>query len=126
MHQSRLTQIILLVGVVALLLIGGYALADKTPPDTATLTEEGAKLGPVPFPHKAHADKEKIDCAKCHHKEKDMKEVQKCSACHLPKEVKDNAPIAKDAYHKNCQTCHKEAAEKGKKAPVKCNECHKR
>ena len=124
MHRSRFIEIVLLAGVVALLVIGGHAIADKTPPDAITLEAEGAKFGPVPFPHKVHAETEKIDCVKCHHKEKDLKEAQKCSSCHLPKEVKDNAPLTKDAFHKNCQTCHKESVEKGKKAPVKCNECH--
>jgi hypothetical protein len=126
MHRSRLIEIGLLVGLFALLAIGGYAIAEKTPPDAITLQAEGAKFGSVPFPHKVHAEKEKIDCAKCHHKEKDLKEAQKCSTCHLLGEVKDNAPLVKDAFHNNCQTCHKESAEKGKKAPVKCNECHKR
>jgi len=91
-----------------------------------TLQIEGGKFGVVPFSHKTHIEKEKIDCAKCHHKDKNPKEPDKCSTCHLPKDVKDNAPPAKDAFHKNCQACHKEAVEKGKQAPVKCNECHKK
>ena len=114
------------LAIIAFLVISTVAIAEKTPPETVTLQMEGGKFGVVPFPHKTHVDAEKIDCAKCHHKDKDPKAPEKCMTCHLAKEVKDNAPLAKDAYHKNCQTCHKEEAAKGKKAPVKCNECHKK
>ena len=44
----------------------------------------------------------------CHHK--DPKEPQACTKCHLVAEVKDKAPIAKDAFHKQCQTCHKDSS----------------
>ena len=106
--------------------LAGMAFADKTTPETIVLQFEGAKLAPVPFSHKVHVDKEKIDCAKCHHKDKNPREPAKCTTCHLLKEVKDNAALAKDAFHKSCTTCHKEETAKGKKAPTKCNECHKK
>ncbi len=117
--------------IVSLALLGflfgsNTVLAQKTAPDTITLQSEGGKFGPVPFPHKTHVEKEKIDCSKCHHKDKNPKEPAQCKTCHLQKEVKDNASLAKDAFHKNCVTCHKEMAEKGKKVPVKCTECHKK
>ncbi len=111
---------------ILLVVFSTYAMADKTAPETVTLQMEGGKFGVVPFSHKAHVEKEKIDCATCHHKDKNPKEPDKCSSCHMPKDVKDNAPPAKDAFHKNCIDCHKEAAAKGKKAPTKCNECHKK
>jgi hypothetical protein len=97
----------------------GYA---QQPPDgDRTLKVEGAKLPPVTFSHKTHVDKVKVECATCHHK--DAKEPKACVTCHDAKDVKDKAPIAKDAFHKTCQTCHKE---KGGKAPTKCTECHKK
>lgn len=100
--------------------------AEKKMPETATLKLEGAKLGPVTFSHITHTEKAKIDCATCHHKDKNAKEPDKCEACHLLKEIKEKAPPAKDAYHKQCQTCHKENVAKGGVAPVKCNDCHKK
>lgn len=110
--------------VIALLV--GFASAQKKPAEPMMLKLEGGKLPPVQFSHTSHADKEKIDCAICHHKDKDVKEPQPCTACHMLKEVKDNAPLAKETFHKNCITCHKDSVAKGKTAPVKCNECHKK
>ena len=48
----------------------------------------------------------------------------KCSSCHDPKEAKDKVLDLKNAYHKQCTPCHKKENEAGKKAPVKCLECH--
>ncbi|MDD5243523.1 MAG: cytochrome c3 family protein [Syntrophorhabdaceae bacterium] len=100
--------------------------AQKKAPDVISLQLEGAKFPPVPFSHTAHVEKAGVDCVACHHKDKNPKEPDKCAQCHLLKEVKENAPPAKDAFHKNCQTCHKESAAKGINAPTKCAECHKK
>ncbi len=105
---------------------GSIAFAQKKAAEPIMLKLEGAKLAPVPFSHATHADKAKVDCAVCHHKDKDPKEPEACVKCHGVKEAKDNAPLAKDAFHKKCQTCHKDAASKGKAAPTKCAECHKK
>ena len=82
------------------------AEAQKKAPEPMSLLLEGAKLPPTPFSHTTHVEKAKVDCVICHHKDKDPKEPGKCTQCHLLKEVKDNASLAKDAFHKNCQTCH--------------------
>jgi hypothetical protein len=126
MKSQSAKKAILCLLPILLVVLSTHAMAQKTPPETVTLQSEGGKFGVVPFSHKVHAEKEKIDCATCHHKDKDPKAPAKCSTCHLPKDVKDNAPTSKDAFHKNCQTCHKDAAAKGKQVPVKCNECHKK
>ena len=117
--------------IVSLALLGflfgsNTVLAQKTAPDTITLQSEGGKFGPVPFPHKTHVEKEKIDCSKCHHKDKNPKEPGGCMPCHDRNEVKNGAPPIKDAYHKNCIDCHKQSVEKKVSAPTKCNECHKK
>ncbi len=102
-----------------LVLAGSLAAADA--PADIKLT---AKNGDVTFPHKAHAEALKIACATCHHTTKEGEAVQKCSACHG---VDAKAPKAQDAFHKQCQGCHKdENAKNAKKAPVKCTECHKK
>ncbi|HQG24832.1 MAG TPA: cytochrome c3 family protein [Syntrophorhabdus sp.] len=106
--------------------ITGLVFADKQPPDSIVIKNEGAKLPPVNFSHKSHVEKNKLECVKCHHKDTNPKEPERCGKCHLISEVKDNAPIAKDAYHKQCQTCHKDSSAKGVKAPTACNECHKK
>ena len=89
---------------------------------------------PVEFTHKKHHDEFKVACAECHHVYKDGKnvwqegqEVQKCIECHSPdkKEAKAKKVLdLRNAFHKNCQTCHKDAVKQGKKAPVKCAQCH--
>jgi Class III cytochrome C family len=98
--------------------------AQQKAPEPTVIKLDSAKLPPVSFSHKTHVEKNKLECVACHHK--DPKEPQQCSKCHLVAEVKDKAPIAKDAFHKQCQTCHKDSSAKGVKAPTACNECHKK
>jgi hypothetical protein len=112
------------------LTVGILTAADA--PDTITIENKykSDKKGPVKFSHKKHAVDYKVKCDECHHVYKDGKNawkdgdpVQKCSACHDPEEKKGNAEKLQLAYHKNCQTCHKEL--KDKEAPwKKCNDCH--
>ena len=96
----------------------------KTPPDTIKIKIEGAKMTPVTFSHGTHA--KHIDCAVCHHKDKDPKEPGKCTICHQIKEIKEKALPATDAFHKQCQACHKENKKGGISTPTACNECHKK
>jgi hypothetical protein len=126
MRKKLFIIVVCFLVFIGFFLLTNFASAQKKPAEPMMLILEGAKLPPVPFSHTSHAEKEKIECVVCHHKDKDAKEPQACGTCHLLKEVKDNAAPAKDAFHKNCQTCHKENVAKGKVAPVKCNECHKK
>jgi len=126
MRKKLFIIVVCFLVFIGFFLLTDFASAQKKPAEPMMLILEGAKLPPVPFSHTSHAEKEKIECVVCHHKDKDAKEPQACGTCHLLKEVKDNAAPAKDAFHKNCQTCHKENVAKGKAAPVKCNECHKK
>ncbi len=105
--------------VVAAFLVVGFTYAAEAPKGPVTITADGAKMAPVTFAHEKHA---KVDCAKCHHKDKDAPKA--CKTCHDVKEVKNGAPKTQDAFHKVCLNCHKEQA--GTKAPTKCNECHKK
>lgn len=107
-----------------LLFVSAMGYTAETPKKNVTIKIEGAKMAPVTFSHTSHVEKHKIDCAKCHHK--DAQDPKACTTCHMVKEVKDKAPVAKDAFHNLCQGCHKEQAAKGVKAPAKCNECHKK
>lgn len=96
------------------------------------------KKSPVNFTHKQHSVDLKIKCTECHHVYKDGKNVWKdgdkvddCSSCHNdPKKDKkvDGVKVysARNAYHKNCQVCHKAFKKNNKKskAPTKCKQCH--
>lgn len=100
--------------------------AQKKAPESVILKMEGGKLAPVTFPHAIHAEKQKIQCAKCHHKDQDPTQPDQCIKCHPPKDAKEGVPVFKDAFHKQCIDCHKEVVAKGNKAPTKCTECHKK
>ncbi len=113
-----------LISIVSLLFATMVYAQQQAPKEPITIKLEGAKMAPVTFSHTSHVDKAKIDCAKCHHK--DAQNPKACTECHAVKQAKDNAPLAKDAFHNQCQTCHKQVAAKGVKAPTKCNECHKK
>jgi hypothetical protein len=126
MKKSILSSLILTIFLFTIFSLSGPVLADKQPPDPIVIKNEGAKLPPVNFSHKSHVEKLKLECVKCHHKDINPKEPEGCFKCHFFAEVKDNAPTTKDAYHKQCQTCHKESSAKGVKAPTACNECHKK
>jgi len=90
-------------------------------PGKVVISEIQKSKTPVPFDHKAHTAIVK-DCKVCHHKDAAGKE-QKCSACH--KATADGKVVAlKEAYHTTCKDCHKKDA--SKKAPVKCDGCHKK
>ena len=126
MRQKSLICIIFFSILLSFLLSLNPAAAEKKPPDVVTIKLEGAKLPPVIFSHPTHTEKAKLDCVTCHHKDKNPKEPEGCLKCHPLKEAKDNAPLAKDAFHKKCLTCHKDSLSKGITAPTKCNECHKK
>lgn len=64
-----------------------------------------ASQGKVTFNHKAHIERLKNDCTKCHGKDKPAK-----------------IEVTKDVAHKDlCKKCH---AEMG--GPTKCGDCHKK
>ena len=88
------------------------------------------KKGSVKLTHKKHSVDYKVACTECHHEYKDGKNiwndkmpVKKCKECHDIDKKQGNADKLNLAFHKNCQTCHKEL--KGKEAPwKKCADCH--
>jgi hypothetical protein len=115
-----------LVLTCAFMFFAGIASAQKKIPDTVTLKLQGAMMAPVTFSHITHTQKTKIDCASCHHKDKDPKEALSCRTCHQVTGTNNGAPPGKDVFHLKCQTCHKESSAKGVKAPTLCTECHKK
>ncbi len=129
----------IVVTAVALFIFGipaTGALKAADMPDCIKIENQGYtkdRKGPVSLSHKKHIEEYKVGCMDCHHVYKDgtnvWKEtdpVQKCSECHNP--AKDEGKVVKlmNAFHNNCQGCHKAAVEKGNKnAPARrCNDCH--
>jgi hypothetical protein len=123
------------VSLLAGLLVAVVATAGpgKAAPDIVTIDTCKVKKSAVVMNHKLHVDK-KIACTDCHHTNKDLKagvdqEVKKCSACHLKPEKPEtlnctDMGLKKNAFHVNCIDCHKKDA--AKKAPTKCDDCHKK
>jgi len=117
-----------LFGLITLLALTGIiVMAAEIPADKEVLTFD-SKLGKVTFKHAEHAGRIG-DCTTCHHKVEGDAVPQACSACHMPKEIKDEAPKLKTAVHDNCQGCHQEKLDAGEEAgPVKgakeCKKCH--
>ena len=136
MRKGNWTLVLLVICGLAFLAIGTLqAASDVKPPKEVKIYSDAFKdhkKGPVLLKHEEHAVNYKIACTECHHVYKDGKNVwkegdpvQKCSACHDPEQKKDNVDKLQNAFHKNCQGCHKEL--KGKEAPYKkCNDCHEK
>ena len=111
----------MLMAVVMMAVFSASVIVAGNAPETATIKDVQKAKSPVIFPHKAHADRIK-NCAECHHKDAAGKE-QTCFACHKA-EKKDKAASLKDAMHTKCKDCHSKDA--AKKAPTKCDGCHKK
>jgi hypothetical protein len=111
--------------------VGLTAQQDKGP---ETVILKGAPTGGVKFTHAAHQKLTK--CETCHHPSKpempSKAATQKCSDCHTSKVAAPMKTNARGAMHDamakkgTCMDCHVKEAAAGKKAPVKCAECHKK
>jgi hypothetical protein len=110
-------------GILLLFLASTVLGAADYPKGTAGLKLERAKMASVSFSHESHAGKAKVACARCHHA--DPQAPKACTTCHQ-REAQEKKVGARDAFHETCIDCHKDVAAKGAKAPVKCNECHKK
>lgn len=91
-----------LVILMVILSFVGISIAIAAEKGEETYTFENKK-GTITFNHRAHQDRLKGDCAKCHQGEPGKFEVNK------------------DFGHKTCKGCHKEMG-----GPTKCNDCHKK
>ena len=106
--------------VMAVMFSASLVVSAEAPGKVVLDSIQKAKPG-VTFDHKAHTTRAK-NCQVCHHKDPAGKE-QKCSNCHKPA-AEGKTVALKDAYHTTCRDCHKKDA--NKKAPTKCDGCHKK
>jgi len=100
------------------------------------LVMTGSKLGGIKLNHKEHIRHAADNCEVCHHESRpekhETKAYQACRDCHtrpLPAGVKTSRQAAFHASNAQkgiCIDCHKEQNAKGKKAPLKCVECHQK
>lgn len=105
----------------------------KAPEDVVLLK---ASLGTVRFEHKKHSDDRKIACETCHHASRlehaASAPQEACGTCHTPIPKLPMKTKLQAAFHNPtatagiCIDCHKTENAKGKSAPVKCVQCHKK
>jgi hypothetical protein len=96
---------------------------------------KGSTMGAVTFPHSAHVHVAGR-CEICHHAskpEKPLKSPQEaCTDCHTKPQTPPVKTGLQAAFHNPtattglCITCHKTENARGKAAPVKCADCHKK
>jgi hypothetical protein len=140
----------MIIAVVSLFAVSGIQAGTEV---EDVIKFENSK-GLVEFTHKKHHDEYGAACGECHHDDQgkpraDLKlgdDVKSCKECHktpgeVPKEVKKEWRDKKlkkeeinkleleytaEAYHANCQGCHKDYNKKNKTkaAPTTCTKCH--
>jgi len=96
----------------------------------------GSPTGGVKFEHKLHAKDRGITCETCHHTSKPEKPLasreQNCRDCHTKTATPQMKTKTQAAFHDPmakrglCIGCHIASIAKGKPAPTKCGECHKK
>lgn len=114
--------------------MSGIASAQEKVPGTVVL--KGAPLGGVKFDHAKHSKMEGVKCETCHHasKPEHASKVahEPCQTCHTKAATAPMKTAAQAAFHAamakggTCIDCHVKQNAAGKKAPMKCPECHKK
>lgn len=109
--------------------------AANTAPDVVTL--KGNPMGGVKFNHMLHSkERSASKCDTCHHAAKPEKAAKSatetCADCHTKTAAAPMKTNYKGSFHNapakkgTCIDCHVAENAKGKKAPVKCADCHKK
>lgn len=121
----------MILAVVATMSLSAFA-ADA--PNTVTL--KGNPMGGVKFMHSMHSKDRAIKCDTCHHAAKPGKTAksatESCADCHTKTATAPMKTTYKLAFHDAmakkgvCIDCHVAQNAKGKKAPTKCTDCHKK
>jgi Class III cytochrome C family len=109
------------------------AQAQAKPKDSVVLP---AAMGGVKFEHKLHVDRAEKKCDTCHHPSKPEKALkapqEACADCHTKPTQAGMKTGLPAAFHNplaksgTCIDCHIKENASGKKAPVKCMDCHKK
>jgi hypothetical protein len=114
-------------GLISVGVLGGFLLSILLVSGAFAAKDEitlKASNGDVKFNHKKHSETLKIECKKCHHTWKAGETSGKlCLECHKAK-TEGKTLSAKEAFHKDCQGCHKKEEASKKPAPTKCGGCH--
>ncbi len=119
-------------------LLGAALCAAQTPAPKApeSVLMKDAALGAVTLKHKEHDARTAGQCETCHHASKperpETRPNQACRDCHTKPPGPGMKTSRQAAFHNStaqsgvCIDCHRKEAAAGKKAPLKCAECHVR
>ncbi len=135
MNRRNLLLILAVFGCLPVALgLSLQAHGQARPKDVVIL--KGAPLGGVKFEHKLHVERAANKCETCHHASRPQKPAkaaqQACADCHTKPPQSGMKTATQAAFHNptaqagTCLDCHKAHNAKGKKAPTKCLECHKK
>jgi len=119
----RLAIVLLVVGVICF-----WAFPAEIPdPPTRIMLKNMA--GKVLFDHKAHSvGGYGLSCVECHHTDADNEEhPETCGACHKAEsQTKEGKTVIKrqDAFHQQCEDCHKDYGIGPVKEDDRCSWCH--
>jgi hypothetical protein len=107
----------------------------KVAPKEVALLKGGA-LGAVKFQHKLHTERAGKKCETCHHASRPEKpgkaKQESCLDCHTRPPSPGMKTGLPAAFHNAtakagvCIDCHQAENARGKKAPIKCADCHKK
>ena len=133
--MRRSAHLFIALTVVCVLALGVSLIGQAKAKDTYIL--KGAPMGGVKLDHKAHAEAyAEKKCEACHHAAKPEKAAtdpqQSCFDCHIMPAKAPMKTNRQGAFHNpmakagTCIDCHVAQNAKGKKAPLKCLECHKK
>ena len=119
----------ILAVVIGFALASVMAMAAAKAPDSVDLKKYVDKRPLAKFDHKKHVEVHKAECKACHHEmKKEDDKVQSCGTqgCHVAQTEGKKLGLTgvKNAFHDGCWPCHKKENAAGKKAPVKCDDCH--
>lgn len=122
--------------------VSATVIAAEIPADKEFIRFE-AKFGTVSFSHRAHSEREGVQCSTCHHTHTEEGEpISACHDCHIAvhyrvakikkAEVRrrgESLPAvakAEDAFHALCQGCHQKLKEESKPSGPSdsCRDCH--
>jgi hypothetical protein len=137
MHTARYSLSAVAAAAVALALAFGVSQVNgQAPKAPGTVVMTGAPSGGVKFDHAKHVKDAGDKCQTCHHASKPEKplksEHQACRDCHAKTATPPMKTTIKTAFHDGmakkgvCVDCHAAERAKGKKAPAKCPDCHKK
>jgi hypothetical protein len=134
--EKSMNKAVVVFSMVIVLMFGFTIMMQAQEKAPGVVILKGNPMGGVKFDHAAHVKKAADKCETCHHPskaEKPMKAKQEnCQTCHTKAVTAPMKTNAKAAFHDAmakagiCITCHTKEAAAGKKAPLKCPECHKK